>query len=138
MREGRVGVLQVRYHDEPVVTGVRQGCQKRTRSKERRSGEFGRKKKRESLHREVGDTVVLDDFSEASHLLSEEGEEGEHADEEGVRDENIRAVTSVENEGLGVEVCRVAAKDRHMESEGVRESESEKASGDVSQGNRRF
>jgi hypothetical protein len=74
VRKGRIGVLKVGDHDEPVVDG------------------------------EVGDTVVLDNFSETSHFLTEEGEESEHSDEESIRDEDIHAVTSVENEGLGVKV----------------------------------
>lgn len=74
VRKGRVGVLKVGDHDEPVVDG------------------------------EVGDTVVLDNFSKTSHFLTEEGEESEHSDEESIRDEDIHAVTSVENEGLGVKV----------------------------------
>jgi hypothetical protein len=53
---------------------------------------------------EVRDTVVLDDFSETSHLLTKDGEEGEHADEESIGNEHIGSVTGVENEGFGVEV----------------------------------
>lgn len=74
VRELRVGVLKVGDHDEPVVDS------------------------------EVRNTVVLDDFSEPSHLLSEKGEEGEHADKESVRDENVGTVTSVEDERFRVEV----------------------------------
>lgn len=74
VRELGVGVLKVGDHDEPVVDG------------------------------EVRNTVVLDDFSETSHLLSKEGEEGEHSNEESVGNENVGTVTSVEDERFRVEV----------------------------------
>lgn len=74
VRKLRVGVLKVGDHDEPVVDS------------------------------EVRNTVVLDDFSETAHLLSEEGEEGEHSDEESVGNENVGTVTSVEDERFRVEV----------------------------------
>jgi hypothetical protein len=68
VREGGVGVLQIGDHDEPVVRV------------------------------EVRDTPVLDDGGETSHVVTEDGEETAHAEEEGVRDEDLLAVTLVEDE----------------------------------------
>jgi hypothetical protein len=72
--KGRVGVLKVRDHDEPVVRV------------------------------EVRDTPVLDDGREATHVVTENGEETAHAEEESVGDEDLLAVTGVEDERVGVEV----------------------------------
>jgi hypothetical protein len=56
------------------------------------------------IDHEVGDKVVLSDGRDASGVVTESGEEGAHGKEGGIRDEDLLAVTSVEDERVGIEV----------------------------------